>query len=205
MLRILALMIVCCCLPLAAQHDHKEHTHGKAGEHSHDHASDDGHKHGSEDHTHDGKDSDHGHAHGDHSHGDHGHGAPESPHPTKELPPKLRELLRQEMRLLEKAIGDTASSIARNDLKATAETARKMRDSFILMKSLEKADMDALHAKLPMGFLKADQTFHATAGKMAEAAGSGNAALASRYHARLLQQCVGCHAAYAKGLVPPPE
>ena len=126
---------------------------------------------------------------------------------AESLSPKLRELLDKEMWQIDDGMGTLATGISLGDWKTVAETARKIRDSFILEQQLTAEDAEELHEKLPAQFLKLDGRFHQTSGKLEHAAHDRDAELVAFYYYRLLDSCVHCHAAFAPkrfpGLVSP--
>jgi replication-associated recombination protein RarA len=122
--------------------------------------------------------------------------------PAATLSPKLRELLKEEMRLIDSGMGDLTSAISSGDWDAAAKTAEKIQHSFILKQALTEEEARQLHAKLPDGFIKMDQDFHKTSGKLAHAARAHDPELAGFYFHRMLDACVSCHATYAPNRFP---
>jgi cytochrome c553 len=122
--------------------------------------------------------------------------------PTEALPPKLREMLVAEMRQLDGALAGLTSAVAAGDWRAVEQTAKRMQGSYILKQKLSDTEVEVLHAALPRDFLALDDRFHARAGKLAHAAHERNAELAVFYTARLLEDCVHCHGAYAAKTFP---
>jgi hypothetical protein len=141
----------------------------------------------------------------------HDHGA-ETPHVKKiavatpdvaeSLSPKLRGLLDKEMWQIDNGMGNLATAISLGDWKTVAETASKIRDSFILEQQLTEEDAEELHEKLPAEFLRLDRRFHETAGNLVHAANNRDAELATFYHYRLMDSCVHCHVMFAPQRFP---
>jgi hypothetical protein len=122
--------------------------------------------------------------------------------PAEKLSPKLRALLNKEMALIADGMGELATAISMGEWSTVEKTATKIRDSFILKQQLGKEGAEELHAKLPEGFLRMDQQFHETSGRLAYVAEVQAADLAVFYYFRMLDDCVSCHAAYAPGRFP---
>jgi cytochrome c556 len=57
--------------------------------------------------------------------------------------------------------------------------------------------MKERHHSLPTEFIEMDQSFHATAGKLAHAAHQGDGELVNFYFYKLHSQCMNCHSKYA--------
>jgi len=125
-----------------------------------------------------------------------------TPDVAASLSPRLRELLDKEMWQIDDGMGTLATGISLGDWKTVAETASKIRDSFILEQQLTVEDAEELNQKLPAPFLKLDGRFHETSGKLAHAAHNRDAELASFYYYRMLDSCVHCHAAFAPKRFP---
>ncbi len=118
------------------------------------------------------------------------------------LSPELRTLLRQEMLALRDGMSGLAVEISQGGWQSVAEIAAKMRDSYILKKSLTAGHKKELAAKLPPGFAPLDRRFHETAGKLVHAARKRDAELSVFYQTRLLEACVRCHADFAPARFP---
>ena len=122
--------------------------------------------------------------------------------PAESLSPELRQLLVQEMQLIDAGMGKLASAISEGDWKAVESIAGKIQRSFILKQKLTDAQLHELHEKLPAGFVRMDVRFHETAGKLAATAHRRDAELSTFYYSRLLDGCVSCHTAFAPGRFP---
>ena len=121
---------------------------------------------------------------------------------AESLSPKLREMLDKEMWQIDDGMGTLATGISLGDWKTVAETAGKIRDSFILEQQLTAEDAEELQEKLPAQFLRLDGRFHQTSGKLVHAAHNRDAELVAFYYYRLLDSCVHCHAAFAPRRFP---
>ncbi len=138
----------------------------------------------------------------DHHHHHHENPVKAEAGPTTELSPELRALLVEEMKALDKAMSDLSPQIVSGNWSSVEEIAAKMRDSFILKQRLTPEQGKELHGKLPESFIDRDRAFHATANRLAEAARNQNGELTVFYHYRLLEACMGCHAAFAPQKFP---
>ncbi len=114
----------------------------------------------------------------------------------------LRDLLRQEMVSLDRAMGTLGSDIAQGRWESASKTAGQMRDSFILKQALTKEQAHELHAKLPQGFIEQDVRFHKQADKLADAAHQRDAELSVFYYGQMMNSCVRCHTTHAPGRFP---
>lgn len=114
----------------------------------------------------------------------------------------LKTLLNQEMSGIDAGMRTILSAIAAGDWATVADTAIKIKDSFILKQKLTPQQMEELHQSLPADFVKLDQDFHVSAEKLAHAAKQHDAELVNFYFYRLNSQCVGCHSQYAAERFP---
>ena len=114
-----------------------------------------------------------------------------------DLSPELQELLRKEMLLLRDGMCGLSTEIQQGGWESAAEIAGKMRDSFILKKSLTADQKKELTTKLPPEFVHLDRRFHETAGKLVHAAHKRDVELSIFYQARMLEACTNCHAQFA--------
>jgi len=109
----------------------------------------------------------------------------------------LKEVLNQEMNAIQKGMMAIIPAIAAGNWQSIAQLAQKIKDSFILKQKLTEDQMKELHHSLPTEFIAMDQSFHATAGKLAHAAHQGDEELVNFYFYKLHSQCMNCHAKYA--------
>ena len=109
----------------------------------------------------------------------------------------LKEVLNQEMNEIEKGMMAIIPAIAAGNWQSIAKLAQKIKDSFILKQKLTEDQMKELHHSLPTEFIAMDQSFHATAGKLAHAAHQGDGELVNFYFYKLHSQCMNCHSKYA--------
>lgn len=131
-----------------------------------------------------------------------GHGQQSAVTPTGlSMSPELLELFRAEMRELLGASQAISMALPVGDWAHIAATSEKMRMSYILEKKLTEAQREELD-NLPERFKRLDEQFHLRTEKLAHAASEKDAELTVFYFARLLEDCAGCHAAYAQQRFP---
>jgi len=131
-----------------------------------------------------------------------GHGQQVAVAPTGlPMSPELLELLRAEMRELLGASQAISVALPVGDWAHIAATSEKMRGSYILERKLTEAQRKELDS-LPERFKRMDEQFHLRTEKLARAASRKDAELTAFYFARLLENCAGCHAAYAQQRFP---
>lgn len=118
------------------------------------------------------------------------------------LDPDVKELLREEMRLLKGGLQEIGANLPEGNWEAVAQTAEKMRDSFILRKKITPEQGKKLHAALSPAFIEKDVAFHETANKLVHAAHREDPELTSFYLGRMVERCMGCHAVHAKERFP---
>lgn len=116
--------------------------------------------------------------------------------------PELRQLLQQEMRALQEAVGTLGQALVQGDWQTLAKTAGQMHDSFIFQQKLTDADRELLHQNLPSGFIQQDKGFHQRAKKLQQAALVQDAELSLFYYSKMLESCVSCHSQYATHRFP---
>jgi len=126
----------------------------------------------------------------------------EAANPDFALSPKLHQLLRAEMNELSGGIKSLAHSLAIADWKAIEQTSEKMHGSYIMKQSLTPAQAMELKQTLPHQFKQLDAAFHARAKKLHQAAVAKDAELAAFHYFRLVDGCIGCHAAFATHRFP---
>ena len=118
------------------------------------------------------------------------------------LSPELLELLRAEMQEITTGMQNIVPALAAADWAAIAETSEKIRDSYILERSLTPAQLEKLEHQLPEPFKQLDAEFHQRAAKLGVAAATYDAELVVFHYSRLLDSCTRCHAAYAGARFP---
>ncbi len=109
----------------------------------------------------------------------------------------LRGLLSMEMIQIEKGMHKILSHIVRGEYQQINKIALNIRDSFILKKKLTKSQKTELRTKLPKSFLELDQSFHETAGDLANAAEFGDKDTVVEYYQKMVGKCVQCHSKFA--------
>lgn len=121
---------------------------------------------------------------------------------SPDLTPKLRDLLRQEMRSIEQASKDILSAlIAGNDARV-AKQAQQIHDSFILQQSMTPEDKQDLMAAVPEDFVARDRAFHRLSADLAQAGRDGDRDAQHAEFGRMIEACTACHARYATDRFP---
>ena len=110
---------------------------------------------------------------------------------------EVRDLLQQEMLALESGLKTATSALAKGEFNLLCETALQMKNSYILMQKLTKAQHHELHEKVPAEFLAADQEFHYYAGMLAHVAEKRNVELSVFYMSKIIESCANCHQSHA--------
>ena len=120
----------------------------------------------------------------------------------KSLSPELRTLLSKEMQALEEGMKSILPAYISGDFVEVANIANKMKNSYILKKSLTQAQKHELMTKLPKSFLRSDQKFHEYAGMLNHVAEKENLELIGFYYSKLSESCVSCHSEHASHRFP---
>jgi hypothetical protein len=79
------------------------------------------------------------------------------------LTPKLRDILREEMRQVLGASQGILAALVTGDHATIAARSQKIHDSFILEQALSEQDRRDLEAAVPPAFLELDTAFHRAA------------------------------------------
>ena len=115
---------------------------------------------------------------------------------VESLSQELRGLLSSEMVQIEQGMHQIFSHMIRGEYEKVNKLALKIRDSFILRKKLTKSQKNELR-QLPKAFLELDQSFHETAGDLANAAEFGDKDTVVEYYQKMAGKCVQCHSTFA--------
>ncbi|MDE3109967.1 MAG: cytochrome c [Acidobacteriota bacterium] len=122
------------------------------------------------------------------------------------LTPRLRGLLVSEMVSVRTAAHGILDGLVNGDDASVAMLAQRVHDSFIMERSMTPRDRKDLEAALPKEFVAMDQSFHATAGQLAEAARAHERASEHVLFDRMTATCSACHSRFAtdvfKGFAP---
>jgi hypothetical protein len=113
------------------------------------------------------------------------------------LSPALMELLQQEMNAIQKGMQALIPAIASGNWQDVADIGEHIQHSYIMQQQLTDAQVEELHHELPAAFLELDQSFHNSAGMLADAAKIGNAEVVGFYFYKLTDTCVACHRKFA--------
>jgi cytochrome c556 len=114
----------------------------------------------------------------------------------------LKGLLSAEMVEVNKSMKEIFESIVKADYENVAKWATGIENSFILKKSLTKAQGKELTIKVSKEFLTQDKNFHETAGKLATAAEFENKEDINKYFFEMTNSCVKCHSTFATHRFP---
>lgn len=118
------------------------------------------------------------------------------------LSPPLREALVAEMQAIQGGMMSVVPALVAGRWDEVADTARRIRDSYIMKQSLTEAQLGELHDALPADFQALDARFHADAGMLAHAAEARKAELVAFYYSRMMETCVACHSRHATAKFP---
>jgi len=113
------------------------------------------------------------------------------------LSPNLRTVLSQEMRALQSGMMSIIPRFISGDWTEIENTARKMKNSYILKQSLTKKQIEELRSGLPHAFIEKDQRFHYFAGMLEHAAKSKKPELVNFYFSKMNESCLSCHSKFA--------
>jgi len=114
----------------------------------------------------------------------------------------IREILQQEMNLIQSAVMAIIPAYAAGDTDEIISIARSIQDSYILNQRLSQQQHHELHEKLPPGFILLDKSVHYYAGMIAEAADQRKYEQIGFYLSRLTESCSQCHRQYATHRFP---
>jgi len=118
------------------------------------------------------------------------------------LSPEVRALLAQEMLHIEKGMQNIFSNIVKGEYENISKTAIDIENSFIFKRKLTNAQRAELKEKIPKSFIDTDRSFHALAGKLANAAEFEEKENVQKYFTDMTETCVKCHATYATHRFP---
>ncbi|MEE9337030.1 MAG: hypothetical protein V3U87_03040, partial [Methylococcaceae bacterium] len=121
---------------------------------------------------------------------------------VESLSRELRELLSQEMKLLQKGMVSIIPAYVSGNWGEIEKIAEKMKNSYILEQSLSEKQMKELHASLSDEIIKKDQRFHYLAGMLEHAAKNKKPELINFYFSEMNEACVDCHISFAKHKFP---
>ena len=90
------------------------------------------------------------------------------------LSQELRDLLTQEMKLLQNGMMSIIPAYVSGNWDEIETIAGKMKNSYILKQKLTENQIKELHSSLPHDFIKKDQRFHYLAGMLEHVAKNKN-------------------------------
>ncbi len=126
----------------------------------------------------------------------------ESPSGVESLSHDLRDLLSQEMQALERGMMSIIPAYISGNWGEIEAIAGKIKNSYILKKSLTETQVKELHSVLPHEFIEKDKKFHYLAGMLEHAAKNRKPELINFYFSKMNESCVGCHEVFAKHRFP---
>lgn len=118
------------------------------------------------------------------------------------LTPRLKDLITEEMQLINGASAEVFQAIVAGDHATVAELGQKIHGSFIIKQALTDQDKADLKAAVPPEFLALDAEFHSTAARLAEAGDAKDVAQEQALFAQMTETCVACHGTYASDRFP---
>jgi mono/diheme cytochrome c family protein len=118
------------------------------------------------------------------------------------LPPKLRQLLQQEMIAVRQASLEILDALVMGQDDTVADRAQAIHDSFIMAQSMTGEQRQTLKRTLPPAFVSLDKNLHERAGALATSARSGDRARQRSEFARMLETCAACHRRFAGDRFP---
>jgi len=118
--------------------------------------------------------------------------------PVLPLSANHRAALIAEMLGVKAGVAELSGSIAMGQWAATAKTAERIRDSYIMKQKLTPAELEKLEHALPADFIEKDSQFHRHADGLAHAAMEHNYELEVFYFSKMMEGCGACHARYAR-------
>lgn len=118
------------------------------------------------------------------------------------LSKRLHRLLSAEMNRLQNGMTGLTIAIPAGQWDDIEETARKMKNGYIMKKKLSKEEMEKFHHSLPRDYREMDHEFQKAAGQLTDAAKEHDEELVHVYFCRLNESCVQCHSLYATKRFP---
>jgi hypothetical protein len=115
---------------------------------------------------------------------------------------KIHRVLTAEMNALQNGMTNLAIAIPAGRSKEIAEIAKKMRDGYIMKEILSKKQLKEFHSSLPSGYTEIDHEFRTITDSLMRAAQGNNRERVNLYFYKLIENCVTCHAKYAKKRFP---
>jgi len=113
------------------------------------------------------------------------------------LSPAVLDLLKQEMRAIQQGMQALIPAIVSGNWQDIAAIGNQIQHSYIMQQQLTDAQREELHQALPPAFQQLDQSFHRTAGRLAQSAKQRDAEIVSFYFYKLTETCVACHGRFA--------
>lgn len=121
---------------------------------------------------------------------------------TPKLTDKLRQLLQEEMRAVQRAMTSIHSDMVMGQHASVAERAQQIHDSFILQQSLTEQDREDLMSAVPTGFIDLDKEFHKLAASLAAAGRNEDTKEQRILFDKMTRSCIECHGTYVSDRFP---
>ncbi len=118
------------------------------------------------------------------------------------LSKKLRRLLSAEMNAVQHGMTNLSVAIPAGDWNSIAETARYIKDGYILDRKLSKNEMTEFLSSLPEGYNIIDREYKRLADEIINAAEKKDPDEVNITYFRLNGTCIECHVKYAKKRFP---
>lgn len=115
---------------------------------------------------------------------------------------KIHRALTAEMNALQNGMTNLVIAIPAGRLSEIAETAKKMKEGYIMKEVLSKEQKEEFKRSLPKGYIEIDREFHEILGKLSDSAQGKDREHVNYYYYKLTENCVRCHAMYARKRFP---
>jgi len=118
------------------------------------------------------------------------------------LSKKLKRILSAEMNSVQHGVTNLSIAIPAGDWNSIAETARNIKDGYILKKKLSDQEMKGFQNSLPEEYMTIDSEYKRLAEDMIYAAKKNDAKAVNLSFYKLNGTCIECHVKYAKKRFP---
>jgi cytochrome c556 len=119
-----------------------------------------------------------------------------------QLSKKVHRLLSAEMNAIQNGMTNMAIAVPAGRWNDVAETARKIKEGYIMNKEMTEEQMKEFTGSLPAGYIERDRKFMETAGMLITAAREKDREHIQSLIYQLNKGCVQCHATYAQKRFP---
>jgi len=118
------------------------------------------------------------------------------------LSQKLLRILSAEMNAVQSGMTNLSIAVPAGHWEDIAQTAKNIKEGYIMKKKLSNKEMDEFQSSLPAGYRELDSQFNKIAGRLLQAAGQHDSVQVSLYLCQLNESCVKCHSQYAAKRFP---